>query len=96
MMNYADLKREIRFDDIEYDPWGTALCWQFAAAEILHFERAGEPDHWEYRPGAGQSEAGADDWRVGLMRDVAASELIKFGNLLCRLVRRAENANKSY
>jgi len=53
----------MREDDVEHDPFGTAMGWAWAVAENLHF-RAGEtvPDELGYSPGMGASDIEAEDY----------------------------------
>jgi hypothetical protein len=55
----------VREDDVEHDPWGTAMGWAFAVAENLHF-RAGEtvPDSLGYRPAMGATDIEPDDFNA--------------------------------
>jgi hypothetical protein len=55
----------VREDDVEHDPWGTAMAWAFAIAENLHF-RAGEPvpDSLGYRPAMGATDIEPDDFNA--------------------------------
>lgn len=89
-MTYQDLKEELRMNDFTNDPWGAAINMQFDIAEELYFNRSEIPDHWQFSPGAG-SEASTNAYA-----NVETEELIKFGNLLHRVVRATDHAGKSY
>jgi hypothetical protein len=59
----------VREDDVEHDPWGTAINWAFALAEVLHF-RAGEavPDGLQYQPAPGATDV-EDDFTTQLIAE---------------------------
>ena len=93
-MNYNDLKNDIRMDDLRGDVFGTAINWQFAVADELHFNRSIScPQEWEFSPGMDSDDDGL--WGSNLS-EFETSDLIRFGNLLHRLVRAATHAGLSY
>jgi len=53
----------VREDDVEHDPFGTAMAWAWGLCEVLHF-RAGEPVPAElgYSPGMGATDIEEGDW----------------------------------
>lgn len=40
----------MREDDIQGDPWGTAMAWAFAIAEVLHAAGEDVPQEMQYSP----------------------------------------------
>lgn len=90
----AFLRALLREQDYRYDPWGVCMEMLFTIAEVLHFERYGTPEHWEYNPGAASAPEG------GYLADGIASQetqtLIDFGNILFRWTRALKSAGRDY
>ena len=97
---------EIQHDDIQHDPWGTALAWHFAVAAVL--DAVGDvPGAWQYRPSplavddvaeiaSGEEEPDALIATWWMSGDVTTEALVYAGNVLARYVRVCERAGKSY
>jgi hypothetical protein len=57
-------------DDVEHDPWGTAMGWAFAVAENLHFRAdAPVPDSLGYRPAMGATDIEDEDYQATIIAE---------------------------
>lgn len=59
---YKALMSEVRLDDIEYDPYGTAMEWLFALAEVTYMETLGHTLP-EFVPGPALAATTLREWR---------------------------------
>jgi hypothetical protein len=76
------------------DPFGWAMGWWFAGAEVLwHEGRYLIPDDWEYRPGLVNDDRtwrDEADWETGTVAelfdeaDCELADIVTFGNILAR------------
>lgn len=95
-MSIADMKAEIRQDDIAYDPWGTVMSWRFDLCDWITFEACFDvPSDWEFRPGAGQCEPEADCPNYPY-EDELQADVLAFGELLKRYTDKLRQAGKDY
>lgn len=83
--DWESLRAEVRLAWDTGDAFGSAFAWWFACAEILHFERDGEPDSWCYSPGAAQ-EPEPDRYESDVLRDYDSETIERLGNLCSRVV----------
>lgn len=97
---------EVRMDDISHDPFGTALSWQFAIAEVMDSTGIKIPQHWDYRAGVEARDIediiDGDDFKSSSVasyltdNDVRDNDLIFAGNVLSRYVAFCHLSGKSY
>lgn len=103
----SDLTRallaEIRADDIDHDPWGTAMAWHFAIADSIDpYGPPYVPASWGYRQALGGPDEDAPEYetvqQLIATEDVhtVARDLIYVGNVLLRFERVCELKGKSY
>jgi hypothetical protein len=104
-MNKA-IKELVMFDDLRYDPWGTAMSHHFAICEVLYHDDIHVPSEWEYRHGMGHDQLDQDidgedctamDYVYMLSNGtVTHDDLIHAGNVLSRYERLLEHLGRSY
>jgi hypothetical protein len=83
---------EILSDDIVYDPFGTALSWQFQIADVLS-TRGMVPAAWGYSSPLGPDEtADRFEWLSSLPSD----QLIQAGEVCKTLVEISHEHGMSY
>lgn len=82
---WAGLINEVKISWDSGDPYGSAMAWQFACADILHFERDGEPVEWQFSPGA--SREPEETYEADILRDYDADNIERLGNLCARIVK---------
>ncbi len=90
----------IREDDISYDPFGTALAWQFAIADVLsEWGPPYVPASWEHHNpfGPGTGTYAYQDLAAMMQADeITGRDLIRAGNVCKRIVSICHRNGKSY
>jgi hypothetical protein len=89
----------VREDDVEHDPFGTAMSWAFAVCENLHF-RAGEPvpDEMGYRPGMGATDIEEGDYAAETIAEEGydAGTMTEAALILHHFIDECTRLGKSY
>jgi hypothetical protein len=89
----------VREDDVEHDPWGTAMGWGFAVAEYLHFrEGANVPDSLGYSPAPGASDIEPDDPQSQMLAELAvnAATMTEAAEMLSVFLDECKRLGKDY
>ena len=92
--DWTGLINEVKISWDSGDPYGSAMAWQFACADVLHFEREGEPSDWQFSPGA-MSEPD-ESYEADILRDYDADNIERLGNLCARIVKICKARNLDY
>lgn len=90
---------EVRHDDIHHDPYGTAMRWVGAIADVMVSEGEPVPGEWQYRPGASvdtesyEYETVSTSWLSGY---IDIDDITFAGNVLSRFLDYCEMNGRSY
>lgn len=101
MTDHRDILAMVREDDIRHDPWGTALAWWFAIADLMvEWAPPYPPADWQFRQAMGGADTEAWGYRElspMLERgEITTHDLLRAGNILARYTRVCELAGVSY
>lgn len=89
----ANLKDEFRLTG-SGDDWGNAMSWWFAVALEMHDRGMDIPDEWQFRAGAGRSDA--TEYEGECCQQAEETALEEFGAILTRYCRYLKFKGKDY
>jgi len=96
--NYKDIKSEYKLTS-DGDSWGHCLCWLFAIADEIYFNRCDEisvPDKWQFRPSCIGPSNDPESYETEIVEGTETHDLLQFGQVLHRYADRLKRAGKDY